>query len=232
MLYGYLAANGDAGTGEDGVKSDEYGDLKLLELPRSSVVPGPGQAQNNFNSNTEVSSALNLLRQGGSEVINGNMLALPVNDGMMYIQPVYVRSSGESGYPTLRRVLVSFGEEVGFAPTLDEALDQVFGGDSGAQTTDGAAAEAAEGQDGEQQAEEEQPADGETTAPSGGTDLDSALSDAADAMEDSQTAMEEGDWAAYGEAQDRLDDALGRAMTAEGIDPSASPGPTDPNADQ
>ena len=81
-------------------------------------------------------------------------------------------------------------------------------------------------------AEEEQPADGETTAPSGGTDLDSALSDAADAMEDSQTAMEEGDWAAYGEAQDRLDDALGRAMTAEGIDPSASPGPTDPNADQ
>ncbi|MCT1590063.1 UPF0182 family membrane protein, partial [Kocuria palustris] len=238
VLYGYLAANGDAGTGEDGVKSDEYGDLKLLELPRSSVVPGPGQAQNNFNSNTEVSSALNLLRQGGSEVINGNMLALPVNDGMMYIQPVYVRSSGESGYPTLRRVLVSFGEEVGFAPTLDEALDQVFGGDSGAQTTDGAgvteaeAAKAAEGQDGEQPAEEEQPADGETTAPSGGTDLDSALSDAADAMEDSQTAMEEGDWAAYGEAQDRLDDALGRAMTAEGLDTSASPGPTDPNADQ
>ena len=51
-------------------------------------------------------------------------------------------------------------------------------------------------------------------------------------MEDSQTAMEEGDWAAYGEAQDRLDDALGRAMTAEGLDTSASPGPTDPNADQ
>ncbi|MCT1601522.1 UPF0182 family protein [Kocuria sp. p3-SID1428] len=236
VLYGYLAANGDAGTGEDGVKSDEYGDLKLLELPRSSVVPGPGQAQNNFNSNTEVSSALNLLRQGGSEVINGNMLALPVNDGMMYIQPVYVRSSGESGYPTLRRVLVSFGEEVGFAPTLDEALDQVFGGDSGAETTDGAgvteeeAAQAAEG--GEQPAEEEQSSDGETSAPSGGADLDSALSDAADAMADSQTAMEDGDWAAYGEAQDRLDDALNRAMTAEGIDTSASPGPTDPNADQ
>ncbi|NHU84458.1 COG1615 family transporter [Kocuria sp. JC486] len=229
VLYGYLSANGDAGTGEDGVKADTYGKMTLLELPRSSVVPGPGQAQNNFNSDTEVSSALNLLRQGGSEVINGNMLALPVNDGILYIQPVYVRSSGESGYPTLRRVLVSYGEEVGFAPTLDEALDQVFGGDSGAQTVQGAgvseeqAAEAA----GQDPAATDQPTDGSTddagSGSGGGGSLEDALDDASKAMEDSNTAMEEGDWGAYGEAQDRLEDAINRALEADGVATSTAP---------
>ena len=134
VMYGYLSANADAGTGKDGEKSDEYGKLRLLELPRSSVVPGPGQAQNQFNSDTDVSQELNLLRQGASEVLNGNMITLPVAGGILYVQPVYVRSSGGTTYPTLRKVLVSFGDKVGFADTLQEALDQVFDGDSGAVT--------------------------------------------------------------------------------------------------
>lgn len=231
VLYGYLSANGDAGTGKDGVKSENYGKMTLLELPRSSVVPGPGQAQNNFNSNTEVSSALNLLRQGGSEVLNGNMLALPVNDGVLYIQPVYVRSSGDSGYPTLRRVLVSYGEQVGFAPTLDESLDQVFGGDSGAQTVKGSGVsdeqtDTTDGKDSAPDKGEDQPAEGDGQS---STSLDAALQDASDAMRDSQAALEEGDWTAYGEAQGRLEEALGRALEADGV--SATPAPSqDPEA--
>ena len=138
-MYGFLAANGDAGTGKDGERSPDYGKLRLLELPRSSVVPGPGQAQNIFNSDAEVSNQLNLLRRGSSEVINGNMLTLPVGGGMLYVQPVYVQSSGDAKYPRLQRVLVSFGDKVGFAPTLEEALNQVFGGSSGAKL-DGSAA--------------------------------------------------------------------------------------------
>ena len=74
-------------------------------LPR---VVGPGQAQNLFNSDTDVSTELNLLRQGASEVINGNLLTLPAGGGMLYVQPVYVQSSGDAAYPTLRRVLVGF----------------------------------------------------------------------------------------------------------------------------
>nr|WP_246179861.1 UPF0182 family protein [Kocuria coralli] len=233
VLYGYLSANGDAATGEDGVKADSYGDLTLLELPRSSVVPGPGQAQNNFNSNTEVSSALNLLRQGGSEVINGNMLALPVNDGVLYIQPVYVRSSGESGYPTLRRVLVSYGEEVGFAPTLDESLDQVFGGDSGAETVQGAgvseeqAAEAA----GQDEVATEEGGESPSPSPEAGGTLEEALSDASTAMQDSEAALQDSDWAAYGDAQNRLQDAIDRALEADGAAgaaPTQGAGPVAP----
>ena len=66
-----------------------------------------------------MSNQLNLLRRGSSEVINGNMLTLPVGGGMLYVQPVYVQSSGDAKYPRLQRVLVSFGDKVGFAPTLE-----------------------------------------------------------------------------------------------------------------
>lgn len=124
------------------MKAEGYGQLRLLELPRSTTVPGPGQAQANFDSNADVSRELNLLRQGASEVLNGNMITLPVAGGILYVQPVYVRSSGGTTYPTLRKVLVSFGDKVGFADTLQEALDQVFDGDSGAVTPEENQAEA------------------------------------------------------------------------------------------
>ena len=194
--------------------------MRLLELPRSSVVPGPGQAQNNFNSDTEVSSELNLLSQGGSRVVKGNLLTLPVGDGILYVQPVYVQSSGDSAYPTLRRVLVGFGEKVGYAPTLDEALNQVFGGDSGAQTTQDAGVDAqeADAQDGESGQQ------GSGSSASG--DLGSALEKASQAMKDADQARKDGDWAKYGEAQDRLQKALDEAMEAEGATASASPSPS------
>lgn len=215
VLYGYLAADSNAGS-EAGVKAEGYGKLRLLELPTSRVVPGPGQAQNLFNSDPEVSQALNLLRQGASEVLNGNLLTLPVGGGILYVQPVYVQSTGETSYPTLQRVLVSFGEDIGFAPTLDEALDQLFGGDSGVD---------AEGSD--QPAEEEPGQDGEPADPADpadpaepGTeeqqgDLQDALQRASDAIQAGQAALAEGDFAAYGAAQDALNAALQDAIDAE-----------------
>ncbi len=208
VMYGFMAANGDAGTGKDGEISKDYGKLTLLELPRSSVVPGPGQAQNNFNSDTKVSAELNLLRQGASNVINGNLLTLPVGDGILYVQPVYVQSSSDSAYPTLRRVLVGFGENVGFAPTLDEALNQLFDGQSGAKTAKDAGVD-------------EKAADGATKSKPAGDGADSrslqqALEDANSAMQDADKAMKDGDWAAYGEAQKRLDEAIKKAMEADG----------------
>ncbi|GLB66945.1 UPF0182 family membrane protein [Arthrobacter mangrovi] len=224
VLYGFLSAEADAGTGKDGVKSEDYGKLRLLELPREITVPGPGQAQNLFNSDTTVSQALNLLRQGASEVINGNLLTLPVGGGILYVQPVYVQSSGASSYPTLRRVLVSFGEEVGFAPTLSEALDQVFQGDSGATTGD-------------------QGNVGETPEDAGGPPaevdnqktLQDALQAASAAIQEGQAALAEGDFAAYGKAQEKLQAALRKAIEAEGkitgetppAEGQATPAPTE-----
>ena len=226
VLYGFLGANGDAGTGEDGEKADTYGHLQMLELPRQTTTPGPGQAQNNFNSDNTVSQELNLLRQGASDVINGNMITLPVANGILYVQPVYVRSTGETSYPVLQRVLVAFGDEVGFADTLSEALDQVFDGDSGAETPE------------EQQAEA--PADGEAgtdeqaappMADTPAEQLTEALEDARDAMARSESAMADGDWAAYGQAQADLQAALERAISLEEGEAPEGDEPADDNGD-
>ena len=135
MLYGFLAADGDAGN-KKGVKDPGYGKLRLLELPDGHPGPGPGQVQNTFNSDPTVSQQLNVLRLGQSDVINGNLLTLPVGGGLLYVQPVYVKSTGETSYPMLQQVLVAFGDKIAFADTLDDALDQLFGGNSGASAGD------------------------------------------------------------------------------------------------
>ncbi|NLS09268.1 UPF0182 family protein [Nesterenkonia sp. MY13] len=143
VLYGFLAASGDAGTGEDGVKAEDYGRLRLLELPRQTAIPGPGQTQANFDSHTTVAHQLNILDQAGSTVINGNMISIPAGGGILNVQPVYVQSAGtEAAYPALRMVLVAFGENVGYGDTLQEALDDLFGGDAGAEAAEGAGVDA------------------------------------------------------------------------------------------
>ena len=135
ILTGFLSVDSDAGN-EKGVIQPNYGTIRLQELPKDSNVPGPGQAQNNFNANADVSKELNLLESGSTKVNRGNLLTLPLGGGLVYVQPVYVQSSGSTSFPLLKKVLVAFGDQVGFADTLDEALDQVFGGNSGASAGD------------------------------------------------------------------------------------------------
>lgn len=215
VLYGFLSAEADAGTGKAGEKAPGYGKLRLLELPRSTSVPGPGQAQQNFDSNTTVSRELNLLRTGASTVLNGNLLSLPVGGGILYVQPVYVKSTGQTSYPTLRKVLVSFGDRVGFAGTLSEALDDLFQGSSGAVTTEG---------DGT-------PGDGGTTTPPAEADaatrLKQALAEADAAIKAGQTALAAGDFAKYGEEQKKLQAALSKAIAADDEISGAAATPSD-----
>ena len=235
VLTGYLAVDSETGD-TAGNPADSFGDLTLLVLPASNPVNGPGQVQATFNSEPNVSQALNLLQTGNSEVLNGNLLTLPVGEGLLYVQPVYLQSSASGGgtqYPLLQMVLVSFGDKIGFAPTLDEALDLVFGGDSGATAGDAevsdtdapsGAVDAETGEETEGSPEEEAPAEEETPAeeeqPAPAADgpaqerLDQALTDMDAAVADAEAAMAAGDWAAYGEAQDRLADSLNRAMEA------------------
>jgi uncharacterized membrane protein (UPF0182 family) len=206
VMYGFMAADGDAGDSA-GKKSSNYGKIRLLKLPTQPGVPGPGQAQQNFDSNGKVSQQLNLLRQGASTVKNGNLLTLPVGGGMLYVQPVYVQSTGSTQYPTLRKVLVSYGNSVGFADTLPEALDQVFQGESGAATSDGAGNTKGESDD-----------SGSSDNGSSQTDeqkLSSALKDANAAIKEGQTALSKNDFTAYGKAQKKLEKALEEATEAD-----------------
>ncbi|MDQ1569651.1 MAG: uncharacterized protein QOF79_325 [Actinomycetota bacterium] len=129
ILTGYLAVDSDVGP--------NYGKLTLLTLPKQKQIPGPGQVENSFHTDTTVANALALLQRGDTKVELGNLLTLPVGGGLLYVQPVYVTSQGETSYPLLRKVLVSFGNtQVAFEDTLDSALDKLFGGDSGATAGD------------------------------------------------------------------------------------------------
>ena len=191
-------------------------------------MPGPGQAQNNFNASADVSKELNLLESGSTNVQRGNLLTLPLGGGLVYVQPVYVKSSGSTSFPLLKKVLVAFGDQVGFANTLDEALDQVFGGNSGASAGDAENVEGgtssgktdgktdSSGQQGDtSQGGSTDSSTGNDTSGTASGDLKNALNDAAQAMKDSDAAMKKGDWSAYGEAQKKLQEALNKAIELE-----------------
>lgn len=190
VLTGYLMADSDAGSAA-GKKSAGYGKLRLLQLPSDSIVPGPGQVQNSFSVDPEVSRLLNLLSQGSTKVLNGNLLTLPVGGGLLYVQPVYIQSTGETSFPLLKKVLVAFGDKIAFEDTLDGALTSLFGGSSNG--------------------------GGTVTPPTPGDSdaaLAAALNSAKAAMADKAAALAIGDWAAYGKAEAKLKAAIEAALAA------------------
>ncbi len=243
-LVGYLAVDADAGD-TAGEKREDYGQMRLLELPRESTVTGPGQFQNEIESSNVNSEAftqtlsqfLTLNRTAGSVVEIGNLLTLPVGGGLLYVEPVYVRAAGGSSYPLQRLVVVSFGNELAWSDTLDGALDELFGGDSGATAGDeGTGAEQPieppiDGEGVEPPADgEEPPAEGEeppaeSEQPSG--DLAEAVAEIQAAYKDGQQALKDGDWEAYAEAQARLDQAINRAIELSPDGGSVSVDPSD-----
>ena len=184
-LSAFAAVNSTAGP--------DYGKITVLQLPRSTNIAGPSQVASNFEAKPEVANALSLLRQGGSDVVLGNLLTLPVGNGLLYVQPVYVRATGNSSaYPLLQKVLVSFGDVIGFDSSLKGALDQVFGGNSGTNSTSA-----------------------NPTTSNSSADVSSALQSAKQAIADGQAALAKGDFAAYGRAQDRLKAAIAAAVAAQ-----------------
>ena len=199
VLTGYLVANANAGS-EDGKKSEEYGRLTLLTLPKSTIVPGPGQVQNNFNADSEVSRLLNILRQGSTRVLNGNLLTLPVGGGLLYVQPVYIQSTGETSFPLLQKILVAFGDQIAFEDTLDQALTSLFGS-SGLNPLPTPTDPDAE------------PTEPGTEAPVS-PNLELALAQALEAIQEKEAAMASGDWTAFGRAEEKLKRAIQAALDA------------------
>ncbi len=218
VLMGYLAVDANAGN-TSGERSEGYGKLRMLEISADVSVPGPGQVQNAFSSNDTVAREVNLLRQGQSEVRNGNLLTLPVGGGLLYVQPIFVQASSGTQLPQLRKILVAFGDQVAFEDTLQEALDVLFGGDSGATTGDEDAAPTPAPSDSPGATPSPQPTDGAddpTTTPGTGDEITRLLSEAREVMMARDTAMAEGDWATYGEQDDRLTNIISRLIELEG----------------
>ena len=189
-LSALAVVNSDAG--------DDYGKITVLQLPRSTNVAGPSQVASNFEAKPTVATALSLLRQGGSDVVLGNLLTLPVGKGLLYVQPVYVRATGNTAaYPLLQKVLVSFGDQIGFDDTLQGALDQVFGGNSG--TTIGS----------------NQPSTGTTGGTGSSQAIKSAISSLQSAYADLEAAQKRLDGAAEDKARARVKAAIAALIAAQ-----------------
>ncbi len=186
--------------------------LELLELPRETRVPGPGQAQQTMTTDQDVRQQITLLQGQGNQaqIVFGNLLSLPYGGGLLYVQPVYVKSQQANAFPLMRLVLVSYGTQVGFAPTLQGAIkvmvDKTSGG--GQPTTP---------------TSPQQP-----NPPALTTDLAAAAAKIQAAIDKLQAAQRAGDFKAQGEALAELDAAVREfeAAQAKANKPAATPTPT------
>jgi uncharacterized membrane protein (UPF0182 family) len=212
QLTGFLAVDSDAGT-QNGQRRSDYGQLRLLQL--TTDVPGPGQVQNGFTTDPVVGQQLNLFRAGGaSKVESGNLLTLPLAGGLLYVQPVYVRSQGETSNPLLQRILVGYNKKIGFSDTLSGALDQVFGTSSS--TAPGGSSSPPASSPSPTSSDTVPPASPSASSAAGAQAvLRAALQDAEQAIQDGDAALSRGDFAAYGAAQAKLKVAVAKALTAQ-----------------
>jgi uncharacterized protein len=176
-LAAWMVARNDGGV---------YGKLRVYRLSRQSLVFGPQQIENRINQNTEVSRQVSLWDQRGSKVIRGDLLVIPINQSLLYVQPLYLQAEGGK-IPELKRVIVAYQNQVVMQETLDGGLSELFGGSAGARS--------------------EPP-------PSGGPEAAGEAAFRALAIEArrrylaAQQAQRDNDWARYGEEMRRLGELL------------------------
>jgi uncharacterized protein len=172
----------------------EYGRLRVYRLSRQTLAFGPQQIVNRINQNTTISSQLTLWDQRGSQVIRGDLLVIPIEEALLYVQPIYLQAQG-GRIPELKRVVVAYQNRVVMRETLDDALAEMFGGATGrrAPTPEIAA--------------DSTPAAGTAT---GDSRLPTLLQEARQRYQNAIQAQRELDWARYGEEMRRLGEVLDR----------------------
>jgi uncharacterized membrane protein (UPF0182 family) len=160
-----------------------YGRLIDFRMPQGQLVDGTQQVGQRIEQDAEISQQFTLWDSQGSQVIKGDMLVVPIEDSLMYVQPIFLKAE-EGGFPEFRRVIVVYGDQVEWSETLEGALGLVFGGEGG------------------------QP--DEPTTPDGAT-IEALLDQAADAFANADGALREGNLSEYqrwvDEAQRLLEEA-------------------------
>ena len=110
-----------------------YGDLIVYSLPKDKLIYGPMQVEARINQQPNISSELTLWGQQGSQVFKGNQLIIPIKNSFLYVEPVYLQSE-QGKIPELKRVIVTYNDQIEMKKTLEEALQAIFNS-SGSQDT-------------------------------------------------------------------------------------------------
>jgi uncharacterized membrane protein (UPF0182 family) len=181
---------------------EHYGKMLTFQFPKQQLIFGPSQIVNRINQDQVISPQLTLWNQQGSEVIQGTLLVIPIEEALLYIRPLYLRADG-GRIPELKRVIVAYQNQIVMEETLDQALARLFGeqadepavpetmlvADAGATPVAAAAAEAA------------------GTQPPGAA-VPALTRQAQEHYTRAIQAQRQGDWAAYGDEIQLLGDVL------------------------
>lgn len=196
-MVGWMAARNDP---------ENYGELVVYQLPRQELVFGPSQIESRIDQDPDISQQFSLWNQSGSSVIRGNLLAIPLNNSFLYVEPIYLQATA-SALPELRRVIVASDTRIAMRSTLDEALEALLEAEPTAIVVP--ELEPAPETEGETTAEE--PAITATEAPST-LPADATLNELIDAanrhFEAAEQAQRDGDWATYGRELEALQETL------------------------
>lgn len=182
-----------------------YGAVELFLFPKERVVMGPKQVENRIDQSTEISTEFTLWSQAGSHVIRGNLLVLPINESLLYVEPIFLEAE-RGGLPELARVIVVFQETVIMEETLERALVRIFGerGDPPAGTEPG------------EPETPDLPADPAGPEAEAGSEIASLIRQARSLFDEAQRCQREGDWAGYGEALAKLERVLNELASLTG----------------
>jgi uncharacterized membrane protein (UPF0182 family) len=178
-----------------------YGRLIVYNFPKQKLVYGPRQIDARIDQDPVISQQLSLWNQRGSTVIRGSMLAIPIDQSLVYVQPLYLAASEQGALPELRRVIVAYGNQIAMEPSLEASLGRVFGARLAPESPRVAVATPTPGA-----------APAKPGAPEPAPALRGLAQRAWEAWGRSQEALKRGDWAAYGAEQKRLEEAL-RALS-------------------
>jgi uncharacterized membrane protein (UPF0182 family) len=162
---------------------DNYGELVLYEFPKTKTIPGPNMIETKIDQDTVISSQLTLWSQVGSTVLRGNTLVVPIENSLLYVEPIYLKSDTESNFPEMKMVVVSYGDKIVMEPTLDRAIERIFGIYTEPE---------------EPQVEDE----------FDNTNINDLIKQATNIFNEATEASQKGDWSAYGESLQELEDVL------------------------
>jgi len=175
-MTGLLVARNDA---------PNYGELVLYQMPKSKVVYGPRQVEALIDQNTEISKEFSLWDSAGSSYSRGNLFVIPIEDSLIYVEPVYLEAK-EDSIPEVKRVIVVYGDQIAYKSTLAEALNSLFGeGSANADVSSD-----------------------DSSAGSGELSQSEIIIKAQEAFSNAEEAQKNGDWAKYGQYLNELEKYL------------------------
>ena len=190
-MIAWLAARSDG---------QNYGELLLYRFPKQTLIYGPAQIEALIEQKPEISAQLSLWSQRGSDVIRGNVLVIPIDRAILYVQPLYLKSEN-SDLPELKRVIVASGNGIAWAETLEEALTTLVGKRQTSTQTPSVAEE-------------------RELPPTLSGEAATLAHQAQEAWEASQRALKEADWEDYGQSMERLESILRRLVESTAEEPS------------